>query len=384
MNLEITTPHSNYNENILEMFSEADWAWWNERLSEDDRQELSKLVVGQWLNIMDEARFYRISPLAYWDFTRIVDENDVKAIKTTACIWAINNDKAMTEKEIERAMFRAALIYHCLFPKDDKEWGWDWESLFPDVFTPMLNGEPWEISEEECIHYSDWLITLRFLFQCMSRRYCIDFYNLSPKRLNIITNRLISFAYTESPGLLAELNLSNSAYLHPSLMSLCIFHAATARKGLFTNQNCWRAIYRVLHDRGFECAMSPETFIAYMHREIDERLHRFFIAWDAEDQWKSPYAVKWEVDEKSGKVKVDSSPLKGQTRDQYPFYQETPWKEWEDKRREIKKNSPSDFKKICGTEETLDSMVEVANTFNQVLNIYCGVPEEETMLVPTN
>ena len=121
-----------------------------------------------------------------------------------------------------------------------------------------------------------------------------------------------------------------------------------------------------------------------MHREIDERLHKFFIAWDAEDQWKSPYAVKWEVDEKSGKVKVDSSPLKGQTRDQYPFYQETPWKEWEDKRREIKKSLPTDFKKICGTEETLDSMVEVANTFNQVLNIYCGVPEEETMLVPAN
>lgn len=56
----------------------------------------------------------------------------------------------------------------------------------------------------------------------------------------------------------------------------------------------------------------------------------------------------------------------------------------EDKRREIRKSSPADFKKICGTEETLDSMVEVANTFNQVLNIYCGVPEEETMLVPTN
>lgn len=54
----------------------------------------------------------------------------------------------------------------------------------------------------------------------------------------------------------------------------------------------------------------------------------------------------------------------------------------EDKRREIKKSSPADFKKICGTEETLDSMVEVANTFNQVLNIYCGVLEEETMLVP--
>ena len=123
MDLEIVTNNSNYNENILEMFTEADWTWWNERLNEDDRQELSKLVVGQWLNIMDEARFYRITPLAYWDFTRIVDENDVKAIKTTAFIWSINNDKAMTEKEIERAMFRAALIYHCLFPKDDKEWG---------------------------------------------------------------------------------------------------------------------------------------------------------------------------------------------------------------------------------------------------------------------
>ena len=167
MDLEITTTNSNYNENILEMFTEADWAWWNERLNEDDRQELSKLVVGQWLNIMDEARFYRISPLAYWDFTRIVDENDVKAIKTTAFIWSINNDKAMTEKEIERAMFRAALIYHCLFPKDDKEWGWDWESLFPDVFTPMLNGESWEIPAEECLNYSDWFITLRFLFQCL-------------------------------------------------------------------------------------------------------------------------------------------------------------------------------------------------------------------------
>ena len=104
MDLEITTTNSNYNENILEMFTEADWAWWNERLNEDDRQELSKLVVGQWLNIMDEARFYRITPLAYWDFTRIVDENDVKAIKTTAFIWSINNDKAMTEKEIERAI----------------------------------------------------------------------------------------------------------------------------------------------------------------------------------------------------------------------------------------------------------------------------------------
>jgi hypothetical protein len=90
------------------------------------------------------------------------------------------------------------------------------------------------------------------------------------------------------------------------------------------------------------------------------------------------------VDEKSGKVKVDSSPLRGQTRDQYPFYQETPWKEWEDKRREIKKNFPADFKKICGTEDTLYSMIAVAKALDLVLMHFCDKIEEETLRAITN
>lgn len=384
METQITTTQPHYNEEILEMFTEADWAWWNDRLNEDDRQELSKLVVGQWLNIMDEARFYRISPLTYWELTRIVDDNDTKAIKTTAFIWSLNNDKPLTEKDIERALFRSALICYSIFPKNDREWNWDWEILFPDVFIPMLNGEPWEIPADEVLNYSEWFITIRFLFQALAKRYCSDFEVLSPSRLYIVANKLSVFTYTESPALLAEINLSNSVYLHPALMTHAIFHAATTCNKNFTNQNCWRAIYRVLHDRGFECAMSPETFIAYMHREINDRLHKFFIAWEAESYWKSPFSVKWEVDEKSGKVKVDSSPLKGQTRDQYPFYQETPWKEWEEKRREIKKSSPADFKKICGTEDTLDSMIAVASIFDQNLNAYCGIPEDEIMPIPKN
>lgn len=373
-----------YNENILEMFTEADWAWWNERLTEEDRLDLSKLVVGQWLRLMEEAHIYRISTVTYWDFLQITDDEDIKAIKATAFIWSLNNSIPLSEKEVEHALYRAALIYHSLFPKNDKEWNWDWEILFPDVFAPMLNREDWEISAEDSVRYGEWLVTLRFLFIAIVKRICTSFMELSPSRLKIVCERLMTFTYTESPDLLAELNLSNPAYLHPVLMTLCIFHAGTTNGGKFTNQNCWRAIYRVLHDRGFECAMSPETFIAYMHREINDRLHKFFIAWDAEDHWKSPYAVKWEVDKKSGKVKVDSSPLKGQTRDQYPFYQETPWREWEEARQEIKKSSPGEFKKICGTEDTLDSMLAVAETFNNVLSIYCGTPADELFPVTTD
>lgn len=373
-----------YNENILEMFTEADWAWWNERLTEEDRLDLSKLVVGQWLRLMEEAQFYRIPTIIYWEFSRIVDDNDIKAIKTTTFIWGLNNSNPLTEKDVERALYRSALIYHSLFPKNDKDWNWDWGMLFPEIFTPMLNGESWEISAEDCVLYGEWLVTLRFLFPTLARRICVDFEKLSPSRLKIVCDWLTSFSYTESPALLAEQQLANTAYLHPVLMTLCIFHAGTTNGGKFTNQNCWRAIYRVLHDRGFECAMSPETFIAYMHREINDRLHKFFIAWDAEDHWKSPYAVKWEVDKKSGKVKVDSSPLKGQTREQYPFYQETPWREWEEARREIKKSSPGEFKKICGTEDTLDSMLAVAETFNNILSIYCGTPADELFPVTTD
>ena len=83
METQITTTQPHYNEEILEMFTEADWAWWNDRLNEDDRQELSKLVIGQWLNIVDEARQYSISSVLYWDFKRLIDEDDIRLIKTT-------------------------------------------------------------------------------------------------------------------------------------------------------------------------------------------------------------------------------------------------------------------------------------------------------------
>ena len=90
-------------------------------------------------------------------------------------------------------------------------------------------------------------------------------------------------------------------------------------------KNWWRAVYRALHDKGYAIARDEASFVLYMVDHLAE-WQRLAKAFGVPDKLATP--LMWQLTDK-GKPDVDkSSPLSRSGTGNYPYYSDTPWREW--------------------------------------------------------
>ena len=116
---------------------------------------------------------------------------------------------------------------------------------------------------------------------------------------------------------------------HPDLIPLVLAARVLADMGRehTAQKNWWRAVYRSLHDKGYAIARDEASFVLYMvdHLADWQRLAKAFGVPD-----KLAIPSMWQLTDK-GKPDVDkASPLSRSGTGNYPYYSDTPWREWMD------------------------------------------------------
>ncbi len=189
-------------------------------------------------------------------------------------------------------------------------------------------------------------------------------------------------------GISAELrHICRRDYLPERLLAVeivAVFHHVYRNLGNSINLNWWRAIYRVLHERGYTIAGSPEAFINYMvkYKKEMQLMAEYFEL--ADKSLMSP--DKWVLNDK-GSPAVDKSPFKASGNGSCPYYQLTPWKQWQTDYNERKPATRSNsaakaslVKDFGDDDKLLDSMLCVAENLDKILHFF--YPEEEDDMKP--
>ena len=181
---------------------------------------------------------------------------------------------------------------------------------------------------------------------------------------------------------MCKLSPSDSPLLAVEIVA--VFHHVYRNLGNSINLNWWRAIYRVLHERGYLIASSPEAFINYMvkYKKEMQLMAEYFEL--ADKSLMSP--DKWVLNDK-GSPAVDKSPFKASGNGSCPYYQLTPWKQWQTDYNERKPATRSNsaakaslVKDFGDDDKLLDSMLCVAENLDKILHFF--YPEEEGDMKP--
>lgn len=181
---------------------------------------------------------------------------------------------------------------------------------------------------------------------------------------------------------MCKLFLSDSPLLAVEIVA--VFHHVYRNLGNSINLNWWRAIYRVLHERGYLIASSPEAFINYMvkYKKEMQLMAEYFEL--ADKSLMSP--DKWVLNDK-GSPAVDKSPFKASGTGSCPYYQLTPWKQWQTDYNERKPATRSNsaakaslVKDFGDDDKLLDSMLCVADNLDKILHFF--YPEEDDDMKP--
>lgn len=122
-------------------------------------------------------------------------------------------------------------------------------------------------------------------------------------------------------------NLVSEGSIDSTLLMYLIYSCAQFRdkckEALFHTQDAWIAIYRVLHDRGFDIASSRESFCSYMARHEGKL---YFIAMAM--KLSKGINIKG-LDGKWSDTKTNSPLGDGRgTRPLYTKLRNTPWRKW--------------------------------------------------------
>ena len=376
-------PNFDLPEHIKAHFGDDDFLAYILLLDENERTQLCLYTEEQWNEVVEESREngLGIPPVVYWQGKKWIIKNK-QTINDQAdffCFKLGREGVKLTEEEVwESIRFGVYLGFSVVGYSSITSKYKCWNSL-------DLNDPKWRIIS---------LYSLAIIISsiCSDRFGSLEFEDVKKlyrhRDMSLIAHFQFLFGKINFP-FFAEYNVfndSNHINIHPNLLFVWIGIAfGAASENHKPIKEWWKAVYRVLHDRGFIRASCREDFVLYMI-EHGDMLYYIGKLLNINEYLIDPaywHSTQGKDEDKNGLIKpdVNNSPLQiSGNGKEFAYYIKNQWpwmiegmKDYYHCKLNLKW-STKELKAQFNSSDSFDAMYEIAEILDSIFQTFLGNP----------